>query len=509
MSWTRVSALLPAALAACANVRAFDDLPDAGPDPVVASVAPAPGPVESSAAFTVTFSAAMDEGQLLAASGRSETVALAAAADVERAAAAIEHAQLSAHERELLVAASAEVSPDRRALTLTPDQPLPAGSYVLLVSPRLKDDFGRHLTATRYAFQVAVAPAGTSAQLVWPPAGGEAPANLALVRAYADAGQLSLVGPQGKAIAATEAHGRVALQLAAPLEPGETYTLSLDGAADEKQAFRVASCTRSAPPALQGGAAQVVVRDTSVTAAVVLDWPVHLAVEVADPSGATLAAEQDVECAPAVCGPQSFVCAASVRIDGLAPATAYVLHLTATDDFGHTLRGPQQPFSTLAPLPRAVLTEVMASGTAGEYVEIANFGPGAADMQTLALQGPDGVLRPLLAVAPPLPVVLAPGARALAVGASFDASLYPALPAATPVLRTATQRLLGRGLSDAAPPSFALMVLAPAPVELSRFPGGGGQCGIGQSLQRDESVGAGEMASWTCGVEGGTPGAPP
>ncbi|HEY6909896.1 MAG TPA: hypothetical protein VI356_11030 [Myxococcales bacterium] len=508
MSWTRVSALLPAALAACANVPGFGEAQDGGSDPAVASVAPAPGPVDSSAAFVVTFSAAMDEGQILAASGRSETVALAAEADAERAAAAMEHPQLSAHERELLVAASAEVSPDRRALTLTPDQPLPAGGYVLLVSPRLKDDVGRHLAAARYAFEVAAAPATTSAQLVWPPAGGEAPANLAVVRAYAAAGRLSLVGSQGEAIAAAEAHGAVALQLAAPLRSGETYALSLDGTADEKQAFRVATCARSAPPALQGGAAQLSVRDTAVTAAVVLDWPVHLTVEVADASGATFASEEDVQCAPAVCGPQSFVCAASVRIDGLAPATDYLLAVTAADDFGHTLRGPPQRFSTLAPLPKLVLTEVMASGTAGEYVEIANFGPGAADLGALALQGPDGVLRPVLAVAPPLPVVLAPGARALAVGASFDATLYPTLRPGIPVLRASTQRLLGRGLSDAAAPSFALMTSTPAPVELSRFPGGG-PCGSGQSLQRDESVAPAEMAGWKCGAQGGTPGAPP
>src|SRR5689334_8096031 len=107
MTWTRVSALLPAALAACANVSSFDDLPDAGADPIVESVAPVPGTVEPSAAFTVTFSAPMDEGQLLAASGRSETVVLAAEAYVERAAAAIEHT-LSAHERELLVLAAAD-----------------------------------------------------------------------------------------------------------------------------------------------------------------------------------------------------------------------------------------------------------------------------------------------------------------------------------------------------------------------------------------------------------------
>ncbi|HET9752269.1 MAG TPA: hypothetical protein VFP52_04890, partial [Myxococcales bacterium] len=368
MSWTRVSALLPAALAACASVAGVDDLPDAGAEPTVASVDPSPGPVEPSAAFVVAFSVPMDEGQLLAASGRSETVALVAEADVERAAAAMEHPQLSAHERELLVPASADVAADRRALKLTPDQPLAAGGYFLLVSPRLKDDLGRHLIASRYAFQVAAAAAKTSAQLVWPAAGGEAPTNLAVVRAWAAAGRLSLVGSQGEAVAAADAHGAVALQLAAPLEAGATYTLSLDGTPDATQAFRVATCARSAPPALQGGAAQVSVRDTAVIATLVLDWPVHLAVEVAGASGAAFTAEEDVVCAPPACGPQTFACAASVRIDGLAPGTDYALGVTATDDFGHMLRAAPQPFSTLSPLPNAVLTEVMASGTAGEYV---------------------------------------------------------------------------------------------------------------------------------------------
>ncbi|HET7786700.1 MAG TPA: hypothetical protein VFL36_12075 [Myxococcales bacterium] len=510
MSWTRVSALLPAALAACANVPGIDDLPDAGADPAVASVAPSPGPVEPSAAFTVTFSEPMDEGQLLAASGRSETVALAAAADVERAAAAMEHAQLSSHERELLVAASADVAPDRSALTLTPDQPLAAGGYFLLVSPRLKDDLGRHLIAARYAFQVAAAAAAkASAQLVWPAAGGEAPSNLAVVRAHADSGRLSLVGSHGETVAAADAHGAVALQLAAPLQAGETYTLSLDGASDAAQAFHVATCARDAPPALQGGAAQVSPRDTAVTASVAFDWPVHLAVDVADAPGATFTAEEDVVCAPPACGPQTFACAASLSIDGLTPGTDYLLRVTAIDDFGHIFRTAPQPFSTLSPLPNAVLTEVMASGTAGEYVEIANFGPGAADLEALALQGPDGVTRPLLAVAAPLPLILPPGARALAVGASFDASRYPALPAGTPVLRSSTQRLLGHGLSDSATPSFALVLASTVPVELSRFPGAGSGCGIGQSLQRDESVPARAAAAWVCGPQGGTPGLPP
>src|SRR5207244_786168 len=167
---------------------------------------------------------------------------------------------------------------------------------------------------------------------------------------------------------------------------------------------------------------------------------------------------------PPACGPQTFACTASLRLGGLNPATDYVLRVVALDDLGFTLRGPRQKFTTLAALPRVVISEIMAAppGPApksdGEYVEILNLGPGAAALDTLALEADDGVLRPLVASPPPLPVQLAPGARALAVGASFDASRYPSLPPGTPILRAATQRLLGRGLPDDGPPPFRLVL---------------------------------------------------
>ncbi|HZX96511.1 MAG TPA: hypothetical protein VFE90_18480 [Myxococcales bacterium] len=504
----RTGALL-AALIGCARVSALDELPDAGPQgPVVEDVAPVPGQIDPGASFTVSFSAPMDEGQIFAASGRSETVVLAAEADVERAAAAIEHAQLSAHERTLLAAAGAEVSADRRAVTLTPDQPLTPGGWFLLISPRLKDDLGRHVPAARFGFNIA-APIRGSAQLIWPPAGGEAPSNISLVRVFAAGGRTALVGPGGNELVATNVQGSVALRLPAALASGQRYSLAVDGVADATQSFVVADCARSAPPAVQGGSAQVTVRDVSVDADLTLDWPSHLALEVEGEGGAGVVAETDVQCAPPVCGPQSFSCPASLRIEGLEPATDYTLRITAQDDFGHTLRTAPQPFSTLAAIPRVLVTEVMASGVAGEYVEILNLGPGAADLEALALHGPDDVLRPLLAVASPLPLALLPGGRALAVGASFDARSYPGLPAGTPVLRTTTQRLLGHGLSDTAPPAFQLVSVAEVPVVLSSFPGDGPHCPALCSLQRDESIPPDGAASWTCGPIGGTPGAPP
>src|ERR1043166_2546675 len=104
------------------------------------------------------------------------------------------------------------------------------------------------------------------------------------------------------------------------------------------------------------------------------------------------------------------------------PATDCSLRIAASDDYGFALRTAPQRFSTVAALPGILISEVMASGVAGEYVELLNFEPGAADGEDLALQGPDGIVRPVLATPAPVQLLLPPGSRALAVGASFDAA---------------------------------------------------------------------------------------
>ena len=89
----------------------------------------------------------MDEGVLLASTGRSEAVVLAPDALVERAAAAIEHSRLSTEERSLLVPARASISAGAAELDLAPEKPLAPGGYWLLASTRLKDAAGHHLQA--------------------------------------------------------------------------------------------------------------------------------------------------------------------------------------------------------------------------------------------------------------------------------------------------------------------------------------------------------------------------
>ena len=520
MSWTKVGAVLPAVLAACANVAAADAGADAGSaQPAVASVDPQPGTVPGDAKFTVQFSAAMDEGQLVARTGRSETVVLAEEARVELATAAIEHGALSAWERTLLIAAQPAIATDRKSLTLTPDQPLAAGKFYLLVSSRLKDADGRKLAGPGARFAFEVAGPRQVAVLVSPAAGGEAPTNLRVVRAFAGSGRVSLHDPQGAEVASADAHGDVELTLLTAPVAGTRYVLALDGAEDAAQSFTGAGCSRDSAPALEGGAAQLFARDTSVIAELALDWPARVELQVGeaaagDPcAGSCGTASGVVSCAAKACGPQLFDCKLSLRIDGLKPARDYALRVVAQDDLGHQLRGPVQKFATVAPLPRVILSEIMAAPPkpreSAEYVEILNLGPGLAVLDGLGLVGADGKVRGLTGEPPPLPVTLAPGARALAVGAAFDRARYPSLPPGTPVLRAATRRLLGRGLPADASEAFRLVLAGSLPIELSRFPGAGPRCPEGRSLQRDETVPPDGEAAWTCGPVGGTPGAPP
>jgi hypothetical protein len=506
--------LVAAALLGCAKVDASHPAGGGGgAAPSIAGIDPAPGTVESSSAFRVAFSAAMDEGVLLAATGRSETVVLAAEGVVERAAAAIEHSRLSAEERALLVAATAFIETGASAVRLVPDQPLAAGAYFLLASSRLRDTSGRHVAAAA-RFRYDVAEPKQRPGLVSPPPGALAAANLARVRAQTPAGpgRVALVAASGAELASAPATGGIVeLPLCpawsgtgcAALHPGETYSLALDGDAAPGQTFTAAWCPRLDAPRVDS---RVRVRDTSVLVDARLDWPVRIFLEVgAVPALATASA--DAVCAPDPCNSaEAPECAASVRVDGLTPGASYDVRLAVEDDEGHALRFAPVRVATVPLLPKVRLSEVMASPplplprSDGEYVEIWNEGTSPADVSALALSGADGVARPLLGAPPPVPVVLAPGGRALAVGASFDASRYD-VPEGVPVLRTGAQRLLGHGLADDPLPAISLVgAFGGTEIELASFAGGGPSCPVGVSVEMDGPSG------WKCGREGGSPG---
>src|SRR2546429_370243 len=139
-----------------------------------------------------------------------------------------------------------------------------------------------------------------------PRAIGEVPWNVAVIRAFAERGRIALLGPHGEELVSAEAHGPVALPLVAPLFAGAEYSLALDRATAPGQAFTAAHCTRNAAPALQGGAAQLSVRDTGMTASLVLDWPAQIELTIEDSRGTAVTAAAGILCAPPARGPPGF-----------------------------------------------------------------------------------------------------------------------------------------------------------------------------------------------------------
>ena len=525
---------------------------DAGVEaaPSITAVSPAPGPIGPAEQFVVTFSAPMDASLLLSNVASSKTVVLVEQANAQVIAAALGHPTLTAAEEALLIPAQATLAAEAVSIALAPASPLAPGSYALLVSERLKSATGAKLEGGSAEFGYSVASPPVQPVLVDPLAGSSAPQNLARVRVSFSAGAsgdiVSLVGSEGlvAAAAAPAGPGEAVIALCpdppcATLAAGGSYTLALDGAPVPAASFTVDSCTRTADPSLLTSA--VAPRDTSAQLTVALDWPARVLVQISSsladadagppadaldggdpgasclPTGCALSAI--VSCATAACGEAAgAICSASIALSPLAASTGYTAQLTLEDDEGNRSALPPLAFATLGTFPSASIEEVMASPPPpaprelGEYVEIENDGSGAIDLSQLALQGADGVVRPLLGASPPSPVVLQPGAVALAVGASFDASRY-AIPPGVPVLRAKTQELLAHGLDEEAPRAFALVFTdasdaGAGAVVVSTFPGGSFGCTEGASLDRvHPAPDAGEPA-FACGALGGSPGQP-
>jgi hypothetical protein len=483
----------------------------------------------------------MDPSPLLADVGKSESVVLVPTSQAEALAAGLGRARLTDNERALLRPARVEITPDLRSVTLSFDPPLREGRYSLLVSPRLRDGQGLLLRTLHRADYELGGPAPQPV-LVSPAPDGFAPLNQHRLRVSLPMGRagslLRVVGAGGPIAAAPlpDQPGEAIVELPVAWDqpafrPGETIRLELDGQPLAGQSFQALACIRAEPPSLLS--ASLVPTSTAAAAAVSLDWPAAVRVswvELAGPldgdpaelfeslCGATCpSAVAAARCAPTDCGPVRSGCRAELRLGALQPRTSYLVRTLAADDEGRTVRLPIQKFSTLDPVPWLEISEVMASPTGslpradGEYLELWNLGAGAVDVGRLALVGRDAVVRPLLGTPPPVPVFLRPGERALAVGASFDAGRYE-LPPGLPILRAATQRLLGHGLDDAGAQAVSLLLLAEQgaasrlPLQLSIFPGVRAPCAAGASLERVFSPMPSEPIVFRCGDSGGTPG---
>lgn len=542
----RLAALCAAALGACAQIDQAPP-PQAGlpSPPQVSDVLPAPGPVNASARFHVAFSRPMDGSLLLVDANHSETVVLVRAADADAVAAALSHGKLTSRLRAQLLPAHAQVDAEARAIDLAPDQPLAAGEFFLLVASRLKDAAGRKLAGNGARFGYQVQEARPRPVLIAPRPGSEAPLNLRRLRLEVPEGArgapLSLLGPSGSVWTGSAlAAGPLAAALCpgaaecGDLQAGATYALQLDGEAVEGASFTAASCRKEAAPRIVSSS--LAARDDGIAADVAFDGPVLARLEVApepaagaaDPDallsrlcsqGACRTADSSVSCVRGPCGAAGLAvaadpCTGRLEIEGLVAEARYLVRVSASDDEGHEVRSPVQRLATAALLPHVVVSEVMSwpgppvPQHRGQYVEILNLGPASVDLAALGLQGADGKARPLSGAAAGS-IALAPRRRALAVGALFDASRYPALDPSVPVLRAATPRLLGRGLKEASPAPFSLVLLreGATAVPLDEFPGGT-SCSAGESLERVPQTAAGK-AAFQCGAIGGSPGRPP
>src|SRR2546427_13297172 len=96
---------------------------------------------------------------------------------------------------------------------------------------------GRRLAGNgaRFGFQVPAPPRG--AKLMAPPPGGETPWNLGVVRAFAEAGRLSLIRAGGREVSSGEGASTLGRRVQDALGAGEGYAVSLDGVSGPDQRF--------------------------------------------------------------------------------------------------------------------------------------------------------------------------------------------------------------------------------------------------------------------------------
>jgi len=328
-------------------------------------------------------------------------------------------------------------------------------------------------------------------------------------------GAVSVVGPSGALASAAASKGLVELQLCpawagsgcAALKAGQSYSLALDGKPVAGASFAASQCPRLDPPRAE---VRVRPRDTSVVADVRLDWPARVALQVGTCPGPFCGVDEGfAACAPDPCTPPAEPgCAISLRVDGLLKSTPYALQLLVEDDEGHLVRGSVEQVMTRGALPRLAISEVMASPplpvprSDGEYVEILNAGTTPADLSAAALEGIDGIARPLAPDATSA-VVLLPGARALAVARPSTRAGTPCRPAwrccAPPPSGSS-----GVGCRTIRRPHRAARVRrGRGMAEVDRYPGGEPKCPAGESIE------AGRSGVWTCGADGGSPGRAP
>lgn len=222
--------------------------------------------------------------------------------------------------------------------------------------------------------------------------------------------------------------------------------------------------------------------------------------------------------------------AGAVTLDRLAPSTTYHYRITVIDLSGnHALisRSEKKAFSTLAPLPKIAITEVMANPASpqeeGEYIELYNAGAEPVSLAGWSLGRLASTTVYTLVdgsgATDGAAFVIEPGGFTLVAGKAFRRSRFPALPSATAVLHlrsssgTVSNALFGSGLSASSPPALGLS--APSGVRVSTFADGAAvptHCKTDVSVERVAAGAPDATGNWSCAngnvPPGHSPGAP-
>ncbi len=560
--------------------------------PHVVSVTPGPAAVPPAALLTVRFSKPIAKDRIYWTLPKSnetvpDSVLVGRVADRDALVRAADNPPLSKSERAKTVEAAVTLSADRTTLTVAPSQPLQGTrDYVLVLSRRIADEHlnglcapGSKVNATQvWAFSTDFTPddAPPAASLDSPPPGTQGvPTDLPRLAvrftkpidsnsaALGRIGLLDLTQHLSLEPAALTWSGTDALlalrqdigQGCATLCPSHSYALYVDPTVTDvdghpvqpvnpnTQSFVAASCLREVPPDIAPASIRATPSDRGATLAWLTDEPSSSRV-VYTPGGADALAAclkggscetatgPDASCWVDPCAAPdeaNETCRHTVRLPGLEAQATYTFAVESQDAGGRQAQSAASTFTTLAPLPRLVLSELFASPVGltdengkpsadlGKFVEIYNADSQPVDLTptgsgstrqawALARCADATCTGGLTRVWPMKPIgsatVLQPGGFALAVGQAFD-PVRVGVPFGTILLGNdgTSRTVLGNSLSKSAAAAYAL--LAPGGVVVSTY---GGWLGVpsddeGHSFERIDPTADDDASGWATATD--------
>jgi hypothetical protein len=312
--------------------------------------------------------------------------------------------------------------------------------------------------------------------------------------------------------------------------PGVTYVLQTDESITDVagnpvsvpvdgQSFTAATCTDTAPPRVAAASVVASPSDTSATIRWNTDEPSSSSVELVVCDGGGCLAPPftggDANCSVDTCNlpsdEASFACAHTVKVTGLEPQKTYTVVAISADPGRREGRSQEVTFTTLAPLPKVVISELFATpqgltdANRGKFVELYNAGSTPVDLNDWALgrcADPSCATITnrwtLKASAAGASTTLAPGAFAVAHGKAFDMAAM-SVPAGTLEFLGSSDTLLANGLTSTT--AYTYVLLAPGGSSpISSYSAHLGKPNLtsnnGRSFERKDLAGDDVVSNW-------------